>query len=416
MGFICDVVDDVVDWVKDHIKEILIGIGVVIVAIILLQPELIAIGIEAVAGTVSAIVSSLGIAETGAIVTTLNSMNLLTVTSLTVWSEVGTFISTISMGFSAFLEAIHFKTLISIHEIAYLVSDEYRGFIMDVTSQVSEFSRSIGMGPAFAVLAIENARQLILDTSSMMGRRYDIGQVAWLKAMENMFSFVNKKSQVYADTPLQLLYDIDEWFNRPLTDSKAIIFETFYKNIDNLLATTAQTINQMVIIRDDFVKLVEDLPAKLKDEIKPFTDPITNGFDNFIRYNFQPNVEIFNLLIGNNKKKLDETRTELNNTVQRLKNPGIYLAEIIKFKMNDNDTAFTTNLDALEYINEYKRREELAVLAPEALRDVDQLEYLADALIGPTEEVSWFIPEQPKLSYPIDTKPKPKTTWFVGEY
>jgi len=170
MGFICDFIDDIVDWVKEHWEFVVLAIIAIVVTIITFNPGLGMAIYSTVAGTIAGLIEGIGLISTGTAITALDTIGALTVSSVATASAISSFISAIAVSFGAFLEAIHFKTLLAIHEIAYLLSDEYRLMLASITQDIMEYSESLGMGSTFVLLGIQNVRTLVLDVSSMLGR------------------------------------------------------------------------------------------------------------------------------------------------------------------------------------------------------------------------------------------------------
>jgi len=80
--------------------------------------------------------------------------------------ETSTQVNAIKASYNMFLEAIHYDTLLKIHEIAYIVSGDYRVQVNKIYGRIAEVSEALGLGAQFINLALRNARAITLDAVS----------------------------------------------------------------------------------------------------------------------------------------------------------------------------------------------------------------------------------------------------------
>ncbi|GAH42119.1 unnamed protein product, partial [marine sediment metagenome] len=100
------------------------------------------------------------------------------------WAKIKGWIKVIQAGLDAFLTAIHYDTLHAIHRIAYLTSKDYRETMNKVYNEISKASESLGLGPYYLQLFLQNARGLILAVSTSFGRSYDMAEMEWLATFD----------------------------------------------------------------------------------------------------------------------------------------------------------------------------------------------------------------------------------------
>lgn len=123
--------------------------------------------------------------------------------------ETSTQVNAIKASYNMFLEAIHYDTLLKIHEIAYIVSGDYRVQVNKIYGRIAEVSEALGLGAQFINLALRNARAITLDVNASIGRFYDIGEIAWMKNLSGFLESWNDSVTVqhYNETGVWLTED-----------------------------------------------------------------------------------------------------------------------------------------------------------------------------------------------------------------
>lgn len=315
-------------------------------------------------------------------------------------------------GFSAFLEAIYFDVILSVHNIAYLVSPHYRNMFQQVLNEISSVSNVLGLGPSFIVLALENARTLVLTTSGLFGMKYDLAQVQWLSIMNNYLKDFVKVADRYRNNPGLLLQDMADSINRPIMDQMGEYMQTVIGTIDLIITNAEELAIAFSKVRRDLDNFINDLPDFLKWEIKQYTDPILDTFGNFIKYDFKPSINIINGVINILESKQADIKSRVDDTVDRLRYPGKYLHEIDAFHVDDR----TLQEYSLSEISNRPQRVVYEGIAKEGETVETGLALIRKALDKVIPPPKYAIPEVPEpIEVPQIEMPERKT-WFVGDY
>ncbi len=402
---IADVVTDIADAIWNKIREI--GnwieeqIGWINTALIVLT--VVSVGIMlpyAIAAYEGAMLSAV-IASGG----TLAGLDLLT-------AQAVSFAIALKAGFSAFLIAIHFDVILAVHNIAYLISPHYRAMFQQVINEISRISSILGLGPSFIVLALENARTLVLTVSGLFGMQYDLAQVQWLGIMNNYLKDFAKIAERYRNNPGALLQDMADLIDRPVMDQMGEYMQTLLKTIDRVITGAEEIAIAISTVRRDIDNFIEDMPEFLKREIKPYTDPIIKQIDDFIRYDFTPSIDVIHGVLGILEVRQENIQSRVDNTVERLRYPGRYLQEI-------DNLPTTQRLDQEYAISEISNRPQRRVYEDIA-RDGETVEtglsLLRKALDNLLPAPPYLIPEVPELIKKPQIQMDKFDSWFVGDY
>jgi len=318
----------------------------------------------------------------------------------------------IVVGIKAFLEAIHFKTLMAIHKIAYIFSKDYRYMVQRVYTDVAEVSKALGLGFGYLILLHRNARTVLLDVSNMMGRSYDLAEVTWLTEYSNYLQKFNTQVDKYTANPASIISDVDEWLVKPAADLKASIMRNIFTVLDSSATVIKDTVTDVTNLRSDFGQLVTDLPPQIRNEIEPRIGDVFRKYDNWIAMDYQPRLKLFDQLISALGIEQTSSRESVSSLVDRLKRPADYLREIDSL---DPDI----KLEQEEAIHEISSRTASRYVATvEADRAPLIAEFIdqGDALNLPTTPPAWLVPELRGPQRPAKTKVKPRNTWSVGDY
>ena len=280
------------------------------------------------AGLVVGMAEGFGIIGTATSANILSAVGAANAVGLTVYTTAATFIGSVVTAFKTFLEVIHFKTLIQIHQLAYILSEDYRTMMNEVYGKLSEFSSAIGLGSQFITLALRNARNVVLDVSSMLGRSYDLGEVTWLTEMNNFFGEVNTQSQIIADSPYVILNMIDEKLMRPSLNTKGSIVSGLYSTIDNTLDAVNGFVENVDLIRNDIEQIYNDLPESIQKQLQPFMSDVIVPITNFIADEYRPQYKEISRVVTTIETRVGVHKQEIDEVVGRLKKPGDLLESV----------------------------------------------------------------------------------------
>lgn len=325
---------------------------------------------------------------------------------------IGGYVSAIAAGLQNFLNAIHFKTLLKIHEIAYLVSGQYRQLINGAYRSIAQLSDQLGLGAGFMVLAFRNARSLVLNTSSLLGRRYDIGEITWLSTWNEAMSRVRDRAEVYRNNPGELLQDIDDLVTRPSIDTQANAMQTIYTTLESSLDAVNKIVLTVGTIGGDLQNLVGQLPSFIRKEIQPAVNGVLQHIQTWIDQTYKPYTQTLDKILSTLTEAEEKTRDNLRGIVQRLRYPGDYLREI------DNLSNFERlRQEQVIYEVTTRRERDTASQWDEFFAPAtERFNRLTEALKLRLPPPAWLIPEVEAPFTPAGVEPEPRASWFVGDY
>jgi len=329
-------------------------------------------------------------------------------TAVTMWA----YAQTIYAGFTAFLEAIHLKTLLEVHQIAYLVSSDYRSMLSGVMNAIAQYSEAMGMGSAFMYLCLRDTRNLVMDTSAMLGNKYDMAEVTWMSSMSEYLKMIQTKGQEYENRPEAFIWDLDQSLHRPAIDMMGETTRGIYRTLE-AVTTGAKTLAVgFSKIETDLKRLVADLPSQITSSFKPELDRLWKYTDDFIRLSYDPMMKMISAGMTAFGASMQETRTELTGVVGRLKRPGKYIAEVddlsAEERAEDQEVlAAVATRGILPQVDEFE--EGLKFVQGEFTRRIEEQTIEEEA---PAVEA----PEPGVPSTPEPPGKKQYKTPFVGEY
>jgi len=181
-------------------------------------------------------------------------------TLIVAWEYIGYYVLTIQEGFAAFLEAIYWDYILIVHEIAYLVSEDYREMITAVFREISEVSKALGFAPEVLNLAFRNARALVLSASALMGKSYDLAEITWLNSFNEYMSKFAELAEKYENRPDLLFYDLDLWLIKPAVNVAGDMSRTMLMTMESVIGTLDLTLTKINEFRMDIDKMVADMP------------------------------------------------------------------------------------------------------------------------------------------------------------
>lgn len=330
----------------------------------------------------------------------------------TVWSTIAHVATVVYEAFKEFLEAIHFKTIMKVHQILMFVSSAYRNMMKKVYRAIFRISEAVGLGASFFSLALRNSRNLILDITTLMGGHYDVAQLTWLRSMNTVLNRIQAKANQYKNDPEEFFHDLEEIIDKPTMDAKGDFAGGFLTTLENASKTAATIADQFGKIGVDVANLVNDLPPFIKNQIPDVIPQIGVEINDFVQQQFNPAVQRLNNLVDQLNADKEQTEAKLGTLVDRLKNPGDYLKEIEQLTPEDryqarlyvSDVAFSPAIDWNTMLNTigYGTDQEYNTQIETPYPTAPPPQYLTFEIGSPT-----VIPPGALL---------PRDTWFVGDY
>jgi len=331
----------------------------------------------------------------------------------TTWAfTVVTTIQNMYAGWQALATYLHLDILGSIHQIAYLLSEDYRNVVDKIWIEVSKVSVAIGWGPSVLNLLFENSRTLILNATSSIGQGYDIAQIKWLNTYSAFLKEFSSRGDYYARNPARLLDWIADNTYRPALDAQAATVRNFFEGINGALALIKITAEDLTRLKNDTLKLVGDLPLVIRHQIFPALKTLTDNFDNFIRLNYDPALKMIDgtlAILGVDMAEQKKTAADL---VSRLSRPGHYLKEIddLDAVLSREDEDMVNDIAGREQIRELNQiSKTITGFYDDMIEEIDRWEK------RPISEAPGFLRLE-KPSEALTEAMEKRTSPFVGDY
>ena len=328
------------------------------------------------------------------------------------FTQVGAYAAALTTSFGSFLETIHFKTLLAVNNIAYLVSEDYRAMMSNVYSKMGEVSYALGYSADFLNLVIRDARAVVLDVGAMTGKKYDVGEVTWLKSFQDYLKVFSDQAHKYEKNPAAVFADIDRVLVKPAIDTKAGAMQTVYGSIESTIGGLKATVESVDKFRKDLGKLVSDLPHQIRDQVKPMIDGVFKYWDDWIRVDYKPTLKVMDGVINALGFQQAADRSKHYDLLKRLSRPGDYLKEIDGLSQEDRKIQ-EREISEIAFRTSAEESEKWAKLTQIRIRE---LKLSGEALREPRERPSWEIFEVETPERPAGAPVEPRETWFVGEF
>jgi archaellum component FlaC len=402
------------------LSAIFTAVGVAIVATISLIAAIITSIVGALYLTFAAIATTIGASVT-ALVTGNFAAAAASISAA--WGTLGAFVSltytsiasymtVVAEAWGAFAAAIHLHTLIQINNVLTIVSPQYRLMVQGIWGNISKVSAALGWGVGTLSLMLRNARAIVLDTSAMLGKPYDIADVNWTQNMMVFLQRYGANINSYRDRPEILLDFIDNALVKDAVNTKAYAMQGVFTTIEGLVTGVTKFAGDLETVAKDVNKFTADLPAEIQFSVEHFTRPIT---DNIITY-----VDDTKSRIQSDVKAIlgvvNTQNTELKNSMQsihtRLNKPGDLLEAV-------DDLDYKERILQESLIGDVSTREAHTIIqqipahTEEFTSEMDRITKLGEITVPLP---SWEVPEKLEPNPLPQSQEGKENTWFVGDY
>jgi len=374
---------------------------------------------EVVEGITSVIADITGLSASAEAQTALELMTVELETDMcviagesTIFSQIVGAVETIYTSMATLYETLHISTVIRIHEIAYMVSEDYREMMQGVYREISELSDALGLGAQFLNLAFEDARTIILDVSSIAGKKYDLAQVTWLKEFHDFVKKFAEQAERYERRPDLVFLDLDRWLKKPAVDVKAGIMQEFFAEVEALVKTTKAVVDYVELLKRDFENFVKHLPGEIREEIEKHVKPVFETIDRFIKEEYRPAMETVDRVLEWYHRRFEDHKAKLSDLARRLRRPGDYLREIDRLPKAEREYQEEIVCD----IATRALKREVEAFKQDMKRVEDRLARVREALKKEITPPPWYVKEVEVPQRPPLTRVEPRKTWFVGDY
>ena len=230
--------------------------------------------------------------------------------------------------YAAFLAAINWSMVLAVHNIAYLLSNDYRNMINGLYQQIGQVSKAIGLGAESLYLFYQNARTLVIDASTSLGQRYDLATISWLNSFSSYLKTISGDMRRYANNPGDLIVDIAQYLEKPAQDAKAEGMQVVYSSIQALSGFVDTALQTTKTLEQDVKHLVADLPESIRRYAKPLTDKLDKDLNDFVKLVYLPAKRAIDGALEGFGQEQDAQKTRIHNIAQRIARPGRYLKEV----------------------------------------------------------------------------------------
>ena len=354
----------------------------------------------------------------GAALNYVAALNLTTIGALIknaafemIWS-VGTWIETGQAVFSGFMDAIHFRTIMSIHNLAYMTSEAYRGVFIDITTAISRVSSQLGLPAYYIQNALENARIVVHDLGATLGQSWDLSEITWLNTMNDFLETIKEKTDLYSQKPAALLWDIYQKIYKPAYDTKASAARVVFDTIDKNIQAIEKVFENVDTLSKSFSKLIIELPAEVRKEIEPTVRPLLDMWKTGITHEYMLEFRKIAKMIGYNAEALESSKDRLYSLSRLIAFPGNLLEGV-------------DDLSPLSKANQERKIAEIANRAYRPYSDIVEEDFtqtqaaIAHRLanpIPPSKPPAWYLPELEGVISPPGMAPQTRRSWFVGDF
>jgi len=329
-----------------------------------------------------------------------------------VYHIVATLANEIFEATKTFLEAIHFKTILKIHKILELTSPSYRYKMRKFYEDISEVSSALGLGANFLNLALQNARNVVLDVSSLMGRKYDMAEITWLGEMNKFLTKMSPQMERFAEDPARLFEWLNQYIYRPAIDAKGTFQQTLLGVLDGVTTVVDNVTGKVITLREDLDQAILQLPPKISEKLYKEFKPRFEKFDKFIEEEYRPVATTITNIMHVISETTESHTTKLGNLTRSILNPGDLLSNI-------------DHLPELERLRQEAQIGEISTRSTnreikkinEKIKDTYKgIHEIFEASVLSLPPVPYHVPEIHTLAYPIGKIPVGKKSWFVGDF
>jgi len=183
------------------------------------------------------------------------------------WGKVATWATSLYNYWKGFADWIHLDELRKAHEIGQIVSPEYREAVEKVYDQIAEVSEDLGLGAGFMLLALSDARNLVLDTTSLFGHPYDMAESEWVGSLGGFLSDFNEKAEDYKNNPSGLIIDIQNYFEPDMISARSGFQVTMMTFMETTITGLETTVGEVVKLKGSLEQAILHLPEQISKPI-----------------------------------------------------------------------------------------------------------------------------------------------------
>lgn len=321
-------------------------------------------------------------------------------------------VQVVGTAFGEFLAAIHFEVMLKVHNIAFLVSEQYRVMMRKVWGQIAEFAKAVELPAGYLEAAINTARTVVLDVSGFMGRPYDLGEITWLNDFQILLKRIEGKAQQYRQNPQIIWDDLNELIIKPAIDNKARAQQEVFQTIKNIIAFGDKTVNDLKDLRYKLRADLDKLPFEWAEDIVQKTDLLWNKWETWRNELYLPVIGRITEVIDVLYIKQTENKNSLNQIFKDMSNPGDYLQTTDRLPTTQRtiqeDKIYEVSSRTVDRaVDTWQEKVDAETITMNKI--LEALKHIPTPSALPYKEI-------PGLVAPIGGQIKDQKSWFVGEY
>lgn len=339
-------------------------------------------------------------------------VNWITTHAIEVYTQFSQYVHSIYDTFTLILETIHFKTILQVHSIVYIVSPQYRNMMKSVYGAISNASQQLGLGATFLTLAIQNTRNLVLDVTGMFGQKYDLSQVSWLGTLNKYLTHFQTHASSYANNPEAVFWDLAELIERPAQDAKGAFQQGIISSLETALEFAATMGSQLAAIGIDVQTLITDLPQFIQDRIPDVNLSFWTNMSGWLNEWYLPTISALQSSVDGWQTDLNEAQARVSQLVEDLRRPGTMMARVDTLGTQER----TTQEDLMAEITNRRLNRLLTSLSPVFDFAEEKLDAAVELVIPAPPSLPMLSYEPVSASIPAPGALVPRHSWFVGDY
>jgi len=315
-------------------------------------------------------------------------------------------------GFATIIDAINLDAILEIHEVLWILSDDYRALVGLLFDKISEVSEQLFGNGMILQLVFRSTRNLVLSTSAMLGRPYDLSQCVWFSTLDEILVKFNEKAEIYMNDPEQLFIDLEEWAEKNAIDIGGTFRQSELISMRGSLDFLKSLALQLNTFDRDYKAFTYALPGERGRAIDRKISPILINLGEFRFSSYERNRLETGYMIKDNKENIDRQRTTMSAIQWGTERPSRGFEKIEGLDKEDRQKEE-------QIIEDYSSRElgrdneELVNQHDERITEEDSKKVKKELFLPPP---SWeTITEKPVPELEIKKSTR-RTSPFVGDY
>lgn len=328
------------------------------------------------------------------------------------WGYVATMSEAVKTYVKAFLDYIHFDTLVKLHKIAQIVSWEYRGVVLKFYGQVRQFGKVLKINSDYAMNLLMNARNIVLDVSALAGKNYDIAELEWVYTAGEYFTNVAIYAEYMKNKPESLLLDLQDKIEKPYINTKSALMLGIFTFIDSTATVLDEITPKVIKLKDDLEKTVLQLPESISRPIYEQMESTFEGFDRYVKDEFVGVLDKVKSIKDILDPKVLKDEQQFGNIYGMMNNPGELLSNINRLPdiQRLEQEGQITEIATRAYSTESKDRNKVVDEANK------ELVLIAEALKTERKPPEFLTLEYEGAPAPISIADGLFVSWQVGDY